>query len=1016
LLWSSGFKGINPIVKLVMSQLTIQKAGSASDVTSKNTNRVVYGNILGQELAAQAGIIGRVTRQGGGGGASSSRNVSAIGGSIFTYAEKTSVVTTIIANTATNARTAAALTAAANSIGVIVVSPFVSAAAVAWSPINITGITIWLDGADPAGTGSKPANGATVSTWVDKSGNSYSTTSVVGTPTYSLTSGILFNGSSYFNLPNGSIPFNNTSYTIYFVLNFTDFNGSPGWFGAGAGGSNQTVSIRHESSSIRIYWYNNDLSTTSTSLAGVPFIFSTQYQTGGQRTAFINGTAAGSDTPGTRTQPNTGNTIGRAIDSAYINGSIREVIVYNTNHNLVQRQQVEGYLALKWGLSSNLPVTHPSYLPPTPVVLLRAINYSGSGAWNDESGNGKNATLENGTAAKNAAGNGIVLNGSTNWTFPNIGLGNSWTLCAWYKNTGTPIGNASIITQIYGAPTNYLIQMGNADFGSTNSMCGAFINASWYRGTTFTFTDGVWTNVQITWNGTTMSTYIDGSLIGSAIPGGSSLDAGSAWRIGRRWDSGNYMVGEIGEVRIYSKALVHSEITAIYNSTYATYMTSAPINPVNIPSIIFWGDMSHLNATTTTNITNKVTTTPVVTLTGSGGITQLGLNNKPVLTVTTAQSFAGSTLNIPNWTLFTLARKTSLNGRLFTDGGNYIYGYWGNARVSFNLQEEGAFNYPSTVPPSIVNSGPEWDIQTITKSNDANGLNFKFNWNGVTIKEGTSLNYVAKNTLLTNIGINTAEASSAEIAEILIFNSRLSDLDIQKVEGYLAWKWGLQTSDTSDYSPIIRCLLETNILNTGTSSATRVATNTGSVTIGTNIGKLSATFASGKFITVPFTGITQGPFSVSYWFNPIDGGDYDPWTLSFNNDWQINPDILNGTQSFFMRLPGIHYGGGFTYTPASGGWNHVTLTVSATSTVTGVVKAYLNGVLKTTVVATGPGTLSNAQFLYIGKSDSRIYNGYLRRFRVHDFVLTQEQITSIYKQDANVLSASHPYAAIAPTA
>ena len=41
----------------------------------------------------------------------------------------------------------------------------------ALTPLTISGCQLWLDGADPAGTGTAPANGATVSTWVDKSGN-----------------------------------------------------------------------------------------------------------------------------------------------------------------------------------------------------------------------------------------------------------------------------------------------------------------------------------------------------------------------------------------------------------------------------------------------------------------------------------------------------------------------------------------------------------------------------------------------------------------------------------------------------------------------------------------------------------------------------------------------------------------------------------------------------------------------------------------------------------------------------
>jgi hypothetical protein len=35
---------------------------------------------------------------------------------------------------------------------------------------------------------------------------------------------------------------------------------------------------------------------------------------------------------------------------------------------------------------------------------------------------------------------------------------------------------------------------------------------------------------------------------------------------------------------------------------------------------------------------------------------------------------------------------------------------------------------------------------------------------------------------------------TGDIAEMLVYNSALSDADRQKVEGYLAWKWGLQAS------------------------------------------------------------------------------------------------------------------------------------------------------------------------------------------------------------------------------
>jgi hypothetical protein len=44
-----------------------------------------------------------------------------------------------------------------------------------------------------------------------------------------------------------------------------------------------------------------------------------------------------------------------------------EVLLYTTPLTTVQRQQVEGYLAWKWGLVGSLPANHPFRLfPPSP--------------------------------------------------------------------------------------------------------------------------------------------------------------------------------------------------------------------------------------------------------------------------------------------------------------------------------------------------------------------------------------------------------------------------------------------------------------------------------------------------------------------------------------------------------------------------------------------------------------------------------------------------------------------------
>jgi hypothetical protein len=201
-------------------------------------------------------------------------------------------------------------------------------------------------------------------------------------------------------------------------------------------------------------------------------------------------------------------------------------------------------------------------LPATPLVYLIATTYSGSGAWLDTSPNGRNATLENGVIAKNAAGNGIVLNGSTNWIFPDVNAGNVWTLSVWYKNTGSIVGtNPCIVVQIFtGNHINICLGYGaNVGFSYHQSGVG------WRQGTSISITNSSWTHYAGTWNGTTISTYINGVLQGTTTPGGTASTAGSQYRIGRRWDSADYMRGEIGEVRIYPIALTAAQVLADYN-------------------------------------------------------------------------------------------------------------------------------------------------------------------------------------------------------------------------------------------------------------------------------------------------------------------------------------------------------------------------------------------------------------------------------------------------------------------
>lgn len=203
------------------------------------------------------------------------------------------------------------------------------------------------------------------------------------------------------------------------------------------------------------------------------------------------------------------------------------------------------------------------------AVLLRGSNYSGTGSWLDESGNNRNATLENGTIAKNATGTALVFNGSTSWTFPNVAVGNLWSVSVWYKNTDNLTYNASLVSQINVSNRVNLTIIGAY---TANNFAGAFIDQSFRFGTPISLVLGAWANIQVVWDGTNFITYVNGSLIGSGSSGtGPAIDSGGAYVIGRNPSAAYFILGEIGDVRIYSYARTQAQVTAFYNATVGSF-------------------------------------------------------------------------------------------------------------------------------------------------------------------------------------------------------------------------------------------------------------------------------------------------------------------------------------------------------------------------------------------------------------------------------------------------------------
>ena len=227
----------------------------------------------------------------------------------------------------------------------------------------ISDLQLWFDGRDPAANGSQPADGSKLSNWNDKSNNKFNTTNVNGNPIYNK-NGVVFDGNSYYNLPDGSIPFNDSSYSVYVVGNITNSGGVPGMIGGGNvnGPTGAWLAITgHQNRNFETAWNNRNIQSGCQYNENQTFLHYSLYESGGQRSIGFNGTVCKTDTPsGPRVQPNNNNVLGWASQNiGKMNGSISEVLVFNTSHSDSQRQIVEGYLAWKWGLQSSLPGNHP---------------------------------------------------------------------------------------------------------------------------------------------------------------------------------------------------------------------------------------------------------------------------------------------------------------------------------------------------------------------------------------------------------------------------------------------------------------------------------------------------------------------------------------------------------------------------------------------------------------------------------------------------------------------------------
>lgn len=226
-----------------------------------------------------------------------------------------------------------------------------------FTPTSVSGLQVWLDGNDPLGTGTPPSNGATVTTWSDKSGNANNATSgaatfVAGSPGF-----LNFGGSTSYSLTSGTFIVNN--YFTFFIVERlqSSANSAAALFGSQTYPDKVTVTLANYQNAglTGLNWVRvtdnsiSGLSAFTTAAAQPTRIWTFRFKTNLQ-TIRINGVQVYSYVTNTKQTNWLTPRIGGALNNAAFNyfGHMKEILMYNSELTDAEVFNIESYLATKW--------------------------------------------------------------------------------------------------------------------------------------------------------------------------------------------------------------------------------------------------------------------------------------------------------------------------------------------------------------------------------------------------------------------------------------------------------------------------------------------------------------------------------------------------------------------------------------------------------------------------------------------------------------------------------------------
>ncbi len=722
----------------------------------------------------------------------------------------------------------------------------VSTVITAFSPSSFTGMQLWLDAADSS---SYVTSGTDVIRWSSKGPSSIILSSIAGKSngTYPLLAGSTLAGNTTLTFTSTSLLKQGTAYDN--VKNMF-------WVGYQANQGTQFPFLFGADSTFDWHANNGPMQYIGTGSASAALLFASTFFLGNNSNFsnnFSNIPFASTNTSfmlsvysisggSSRWQ---GLTFDRTGSRGWM-GNLGEVITYSNEITANQRLTVEGYLAWKWGLSTLLPRTHPFYtrapiisdsnidFSPSTISTLRiwldandaaTISRSGSTStitsWADKSGSSNSAT-PGGTAPTYVPASNAVSFGGAGYMTTNF-------LASYSRETTCLVFNANNITgfqQLFASqPGGRQVFFGTSPNGSLyvkNTMGGGVITPP-----SFAISASIPTVLTYHNDGTSTILYINGSNVaaGTTI----SYTAGStilgAYYSGSAF--GDYYNGLMYEFNGYSTFLNLQQrqqaegylawkwgIQSRLPSTHLYFFrpptrkdTFTSFSPSSISGIQIWLDAK--DSTTFTFSTSVSTVTQWRDKSGNSRHA-IPFQGQPFYSNT---AFSNTQPGVVVWNSSTLYAPIPVN--TFPSSGHFFVvfqktssavGGAGDTIISRSLANKPApFDTYNTSRywgdgNIYANSNVSFDLSTASNINNWNFNITSNSWNeylnGSTVALFTGLSGYGDNSSNLYFGSrqDTLTGSRAFIGEIIAYNKSLTTAERQQVEGYLAWKWGVQNN------------------------------------------------------------------------------------------------------------------------------------------------------------------------------------------------------------------------------